>query len=297
MIRSMTGFANESLSTEKYDIFLEIKSLNSKFFELKIRGSDLLDQWENEVRKIICERLKKGKVELYVKIVEKTGENYNVSVNVELARKFEAALKKLSNSLSILPEISLRDFVGLGYIFDIERVSNYDGMYEDFLKLLNKALDRIIEMMCNEAEKIKSDIKNSISLIRKKVSEIEAVYPEAIEKYKEGLREKIKEMFGENFTSISNEIVNNRVMIEAELFASRIAINEEIIRLKSHIDQFLNIVDSSSEDARKLDFIAQEMFREINTISAKSSEFKIIDSTISIKAEIEKIREHLRNVV
>ncbi len=297
MIRSMTGFAGASLTTEKYDIFLEIKSLNSKFFEFKLKGSDILDQWENEIRKKVYERLKKGKVELYAKIVEKTAENYNIFVNVELAKKFEEALKTISKSLSILQKISIRDFLGLGYIFNIERVSNFDNLFQDFMDLLDKTLDKIVNMMCDEAEKIKSDIKNSIFIIKKNVDEIEAFYPAVLGKYKESLKQKFKEMFGENFSGAEISNLDNRIMIEAEFFVSRIAINEEVIRLKSHLDQFLEVIDSTSEDARRLDFIAQEMFREANTISAKSTDYKIIEDTINIKVEIEKIREHLRNIV
>ncbi len=296
-MRSMTGFATESISTERYDIFVEIKSLNSKYFEFKLKGSDIVEQWEPEIRKLVFERLKKGKVDIYIKIVEKTAENYNVIINTELAKKFEKSLKELSNELSILPEVSLRDFIGLGHIFYLERISETDGMFEECLKLISKAIENLTKMMQIEAEKIISDILNSLNIISELTNQIEQIYPSSIEKYKESLKEKIKEMLSENFKEIDINAIDNRVLFDAELLASKIAINEEIVRLKSHIEQFKNIMLSKEEDSRKLDFIAQEMFREINTISAKSVDLKVIENTISVKAEIEKIREHLRNIV
>lgn len=296
-MRSMTGFATESISTERYDIFVEIKSLNSKYFEFKLKGSDIVEQWEPEIRKLVFEKLKKGKIDVYIKIVEKTAENYNVIINTELAKKFEKSLKELSNELSILPEVSLRDFIGLGHIFYLERISETDGMFEECMKLISKAIENLTKMMQIEAEKIISDIINSLNIISELTNQIEQVYPSAIEKYKESLKEKIKEMLSENFKEIDINAIDNRVLFDAELLASKIAINEEIVRLKSHIEQFKNIMLSKEEDSRKLDFIAQEMFREINTISAKSVDLKVIENTISVKAEIEKIREHLRNIV
>ncbi|MEJ5284088.1 MAG: YicC/YloC family endoribonuclease [Brevinematia bacterium] len=296
-MRSMTGFATESISTERYDIFVEIKSLNSKYFEFKLKGSDIVEQWEPEIRKLVFEKLKKGKVDIYIKIVEKTAENYNVIINTDLAKKFEKSLKELSNELSILPEVSLRDFIGLGHIFYLERISETDGMFEECMKLISKAIENLTKMMQVEAEKIISDILNSLNIISELTNQIGQIYPSSIEKYKESLKEKIKEMLSENFKEIDINAIDNRVLFDAELLASKIAINEEIVRLKSHIEQFKNIMLSKEEDSRKLDFIAQEMFREINTISAKSVDLKVIENTISVKAEIEKIREHLRNIV
>ncbi len=296
-MRSMTGFSTESISTEKYDIFVEIKSLNSKFFEFKLKGSDIVEQWEPEIRKLVFEKLKKGKIDVYIKILEKTAENYNVIINTELAKKFEKSIKDLSNELSILPEINLKDFISLGHIFYLERISETDGMFEECLKLISRAMDNLIEMMEVEAEKIITDILNSLAIISDLTNEIELIYPSSLEKYKELLKEKIKEMLSENFKEINPNAIDNRVLFDSELLASKIAINEEIVRLKSHIEQFKKIMLSKEEDSRKLDFIAQEMFREINTISAKSIDLKIINNTISVKAEIEKIREHLRNIV
>ncbi len=296
-MRSMTGYASGTLSTEKYDIFVEIKSLNSKYFELKLKGSDLVEQWETEIRKYIFERLKKGKVDVFIKIVEKTAENYNIVINEELAQKFEKALKELSSKISILPELSLRDFIGLGHIFYLERVSESDNMFGDCLKVVSNVCDKLVEMMEKEAKKIIDDINNSLSLISNLTKEIESIYPLSVEKYKESLKEKIKEMLTENFKDVDLTAIDNRVLFDAELLASKVAINEEIVRLKSHIDQFKAIINTKEDESRKLDFIAQEMFREINTISSKSIDLKVIENTISVKAEIEKIREHLRNIV
>jgi len=297
MLRSMTGFAGEFLTRDAYDIILEIKSLNSRFFEFKLKGSDVLDPWEAELKNLVYERLHRGKVELFVKVIEKSAEKYKIIVNTELAKKLEEALKKLSEDVSILSEISLKDFVGLAKIFEIENIYSYEDVHRDVIDMLNRALDNLLKMMYLEGEEIKRDIENSIRIISTLVEDIEKFYPLAVEKYKNSLKEKIKEMFGEYFGKIDEKTVDSRVLFEAELLVSRIAINEEIVRLKSHISQFVDIINCESlSDARKLDFIAQEMFREINTIASKSTDYNIIDATINMKVEIEKIREHLRNV-
>ena len=297
MVRSMTGFASEFLSRDAYDIILEIKSLNSRFFEFKLKGSDILDPWEAELKNIVYEKLHRGKVELFIKVIEKSAENYKLIVNIELAKKLEDALKKLAGEIGILSEISIRDFIGLAKIFEIEHIYSYDNIHKDVIEMLNRAIENLLKMMYLEGEKIKKDIENSISIISTLVENVEKVYPLAVEKYKDGLKEKIKEMFGEYFGKIDEKAVDSRILFEAELLVSRIAINEELIRLKSHLSQFVDIINSPGlSDARKLDFISQEMFREVNTIASKSTDYDIIDATINMKVEIEKIREHLRNV-
>jgi len=176
-------------------------------------------------------------------------------------------------------------------IINLERVGDEEELEKIVIEMLNNLIVRIIEMMNREGMKTREDIESSLSRINESVGVIEALYPQSIEKYKESLRERIQEMS-------ANKIEDNRLMMEIEMVSSRTAINEEIVRLKSHLAQFHNVlVGKIHGDSKKLDFIGQEMNREANTIASKSSDYSIIENTIVIKGEIEKIREQLRNLV
>lgn len=291
MIRSMTGYASEFRGTEKYDVTLEIKSVNSRYFEFRLKTYSSIDEWENEIKNIVFEKLRRGKIDLFVKIVEKDATNVNVVVNTELAKKYEQALVGLSKTIGISPNLTMKDFVSLGNILQVERTGGYEDLYELLVEMLKSLLDKVLEMMHLEGEKTKDDVLNSLATIEKSVSIIEKIYPESLEKYKKQLKERIAELYPDS----GEAMTNGRLIMEVDLVASRTAINEELVRLKSHMGQFRNILNGRG-DSKKLDFIGQEMNRETNTIASKSGDYEIIDNTIVIKGEIEKIREQLRNL-
>ena len=290
-MRSMTGFASEMRSTSKYDIFIELKSVNSRYFEFKVKSSYYLNELEVSIRNLIFEKLNRGKIDLFIKVVEKNAENYEVVVNKELAKKYEKALLDMGNDLGVVTELSVRDFMSLEGIINLERVGEEEELEKIVMNILDNLIKRIVEMMYREGLKTKEDIISSLARITESVTIIDKLYPQSLEKYKESLRDRIQEM-------MAGHIDENRLMMELEMVASRTAINEEIVRLKSHIAQFQNILDGKTHgDSKKLDFIGQEMNREANTIASKSSDYTIIENTIVVKGEIEKIREQLRNLV
>jgi len=290
-MRSMTGFASEMKCTDKYDIFIELKSVNSRYFEFKVKSSYYLNELEVLIRNIVFEKLNRGKIDLFIKVVEKHADNYEVVVNKDLAKKYENALISMAKDLGIVAELAVRDFMNLEGIINLERVGDEEELEKIVIEMLNNLIVRIVEMMNREGKKTREDIESSLARINESVEIIEKLYPQSIEKYKESLRERIQEMS-------SNKIEDNRLMMEIEMVSSRTAINEEIVRLKSHLAQFHNVlIGKIHGDSKKLDFIGQEMNREANTIASKSSDYNIIENTIVIKGEIEKIREQLRNLV
>jgi len=294
MIRSMTGYASEFLSTDQYDVTMELKSLNSRYFEFKLKTGAAIDEWENEIKNIVYERLRRGKIDLHIRIVEKEAGNYKVVVNYELARKYEEALRTLSKRIKVIPKLSLIDFISIGNILQVERIGGYENLYEILVEMLKRLLDKIIEMMAREGEKTCEDIEKSVLTIEQSLNAIERLYPESLEKFKKASRERLLELAPE---VLQENLFNSRLLMETEMLASRIAINEEIVRLKSHIQHFLDIMKGKiGGDSKKLDFICQEMNREANTISSKSNDYQIIENTIIMKGEIEKIREQLRNL-
>jgi uncharacterized protein (TIGR00255 family) len=290
----MTGFASETRNTEQYDITVELKSLNSRYFEFKLKTGAFIDQWENDLKSAVYEKLKRGKVELYIKIIEKEAKSYNIIVNNELAAKYKNAIKELARNLSVPGEISIGDCLYLDGILQIERTNGFEDLQKILMEMIGSVTHKILDMMYMEGSKTKDDIEASLSLIEKSIAEIEIIYPANLEKYKRSLKERILELMSENSDDVFN---SNRIIMEVEIMASRTAINEEIVRLKSHLTQLHNILEEKVHgDSKKMDFISQEMNREANTISSKSVDYKIIENTILIKSEIEKIREQLRNL-
>lgn len=294
MVRSMTGFASEFRSTERYDITMEIKSVNSRYFEFKLKSPQPVDAFENDIKNVVFEKLRRGKIDFFLRVVEKDAENYNVVVNRELGRKYRDALHALAKEVGVPTEMTLRDFASLPHMMEVERKAEDEELSRVLLSMTESVIAKVLEMMHIEGERTRVDIEGSLSAIRDALTNIEKIYPEALDKYKKNLTERIAELIGQEAAS---PLASNRILMEVEMVASRSAINEEIVRLKSHIQQFDSILSGKAKgDSKKLDFIGQEMNRETNTIASKSSEYGIVENTIVIKGEIEKIREQLRNL-
>jgi uncharacterized protein (TIGR00255 family) len=294
MVRSMTGFASDFRSTNRYDITMEIKSVNSRYFEFKLKSPQPVDAFENDIKNVVFEKLRRGKIDFFLRVVEKDAENYQVVVNLELGRKYRTALASLAREVGVTADMNLRDFVSLPHMLEVERKAEDEELSRTLLAMTESVVDKVLEMMYVEGKRTQDDIEASLAAIRTALAAIEKIYPEALEKYKKNLTERISELVGQE---ASSPLASNRILMEVELVASRTAINEEIVRLGSHIQQFEAILSGKAKgDSKKLDFIGQEMNRETNTIASKSSDYGIVENTIVIKGEIEKIREQLRNL-
>jgi uncharacterized protein (TIGR00255 family) len=290
-MKSMTGYASEIKSLPRFDIFMEIKSVNSRYFEFKVKSAFYLNELEIEMKNRIFQKLQRGKVDLFIKVVEKDAINYDIVVNYELAQKYENALKSLAGKLEISPNIAMSDFSNLEGIITLERIRKDEELERDVMSLLDSLLDRIVEMMEREGAKTCDDIRKSLDTLKTATEYIERIYPDSLEAYKAALKDRITELSDGGYDE-------NRILMEVDMVASRTAVNEEIVRLKSHISQMDKILSKKvGGDSKKLDFIAQEMNREANTIASKSSDYRIIENSITIRGEIEKIREQLRNIV
>ncbi|MCX7883348.1 MAG: YicC family protein [Brevinematales bacterium] len=296
MLRSMTGFASRFVTYEDFDIEVEIKSVNSRYFEFRLLGSPLPVQWENEFRQQVFEVLKRGKIDLLIRIVEKNAKNTRVIVNTELAKQYYHALLSLSETLGISPHVEVRDILSLGPIMEVEKLDADVTLFERIREVISDVLQRIEGMMHLEGQKTIQDIGKSLALIEEALLLIERRYPESLDRYQQELQKKLLE-FASGLGESTRDLVQNRLLLEMELVSSRVAINEEVVRLKSHLHQFHQILEGKIPgDGKKLDFISQEMNRETNTIASKSQDYEIIQATIDMKGEIEKIREHLRNL-
>jgi len=296
MLRSMTGFASQFVSYDDCDIEVEIKSVNSRYFEFRLLGSSLPVDWEHAFRQQVFDVLKRGKIDLFVHVVEKNARNMRVIANTELAKQYYEALSSLAREVGVAADIGIRELLSLGQLVEVEKLDADVVLFERLRDVVAEVLRKIEEMMRLEGQKTIADIRKSLERIQEALTLIETRYPASLERYQQELQKRLVE-FAAGFGESTRKMLQNRLLLEMELVAGRVAINEEVVRLRSHMHQFDQILEGRIPgDGKKLDFIAQEMNRETNTIASKSQDYDIIQATIDIKGEIEKIREHLRNL-
>lgn len=290
-MRSMTGYASLIENTDNFDVFMEIKSVNSRYYEFRLKSSNYFNEMEIEFKNEVMKYLERGKVELFIKVVEKTADNFSVVINEGLISKYSEALQQIARSSGIKTEIAMNDFTRLEGVLTLERLDKSEELEELARRMLSELLKKLVKMMNEEGEVTARDISGALDRIQASLDIIEKRYPITLEEYKKTLKERIDELINQSYDE-------NRILMEVEIMASRSAINEEVVRLQSHLDQMQKILQNKVKgDAKKMDFICQEMNRETNTIGSKSSDYNITEQTIAIKGDIEKIREQVRNIV
>ncbi len=287
----MTGYASLIENTDNFDVFMEIKSVNSRYYEFRLKSSNYFNEMEIEFKNEVMKYLERGKVELFIKVVEKTADNFSVVINEGLISKYSEALQQIARSSGIKTEIAMNDFTRLEGVLTLERLDKSEELEELARRMLSELLKKLVKMMNEEGEVTARDISGALDRIQASLDIIEKRYPITLEEYKKTLKERIDELINQSYDE-------NRILMEVEIMASRSAINEEVVRLQSHLDQMQKILQNKVKgDAKKMDFICQEMNRETNTIGSKSSDYNITEQTIAIKGDIEKIREQVRNIV
>lgn len=291
MIRGMTGKASLRFSTDIFDVEMEIRSVNSRYFEFRMKIPQRYSLLEIEARKLVSNRLGRGKIDCNVRINEKELTSSNSLINRKLAKAYYEESTILASELNIENTMSVRELLSLPQVLNVDM----NDIDESVLKLLLSKIDILVgdmlPMMIMEGESTLNDVMISLSVMDKALSFIKEQYPKTLEKYKQALNDRVLEI-------TTAKATEERLSVEIELFASRTAINEEIVRLDHHIRVMKEVFAGTRKDGSKeLDFIAQEMNREVNTIASKSSDFEITEQTIILKSEIEKMREQFRNIV
>lgn len=292
MIKSMTGYGRgESLSRNTRYV-VEIKSVNHRYFEFSSRlprGCSFLDE---KLKTFFSSGgVNRGKVEAFVSIEGDNASAIKVSLNNEVADSYISALKKLKSKFKLPGKITVSDVASNNDIFISERPKiNEEEIWENVSKAAEIALESFKNMRSVEGEKLYNDVNSRCDLIAEYVETIEKSSPETVKAYRERLVQKMQEVL--NDTNIDEQ----RILTEAAIFSDKIAVDEETVRLKSHISQVKNLISSDSAVGRKLDFVVQEMNREANTIGSKAQDINILHTVVEIKSEIEKIREQIQNI-
>jgi len=289
MIYSMTGYGKSSSSKNKISAEIEIKSVNSRFFEISLKLPSILSPYDYEIRELIKTKVQRGKLNIVIHF-KKNGIENGVSVDTEKLTAQLTLIKKVKKVASIKEDVKLEHLLSSKEIFTTQDSEINKAELEIVKSALVKALDKLIQMKKKEGAELSKDFSNRVENISKKVSEIEKDYKKSIEEYHNKLKQRIQELMG------NAEIDKDRLNLELALIADRADITEECVRLKSHLKFFKESLKNEKEPGKKLNFLCQEMNRETNTISSKSIATSIIHSSVLIKEEIEKIREQLQNI-
>lgn len=291
MIQSMTGYGRDQKNIDGVGITIELKSVNSRYFEFNCRLPKGYLFLESKLKDFTQSKISRGKVEMYLSIESENQNDIEITVNESYAQSYVSALKNLSKKLKIKNDVSTSNFVNNTDIFKISRKEiDEEALTKSVLSVAESAIQKFISMREIEGEKLKEDVVSRTNEILNMVEFVESQSPKTVEAYRQRLENKIKDLLD------SSQFDESRIITETAIYADKVAVSEETVRLRSHIAQFVKLVNDGGAIGRKLDFIVQEMNRETNTIGSKSQDIEIAQVVVNIKSEIEKIREQIQNI-
>jgi len=287
---SMTGYGRAAREIDGRQMTIELKSVNHRFLDLSFRMPRNLMFLEDEARKAIGARLSRGHVDVFITYRNLRTDAKIVTADRALFDAYAQALDGLSGA-GMTDDRSLMSIARLPDVLVIsEAEEDREAVTALMLDALGEALDQLITMRTREGEAMKRDLSEKVDAVERMTGEIEARYPRTVDEYRERLRAAVLELLGDA------EVDESRLLTEVALMADRSAIAEETVRLKSHVEQLRKLFESPEPIGRRIDFIVQELNREVNTISSKSQDIPITRLAVDMKAEIEKLREQLQNV-
>ncbi len=291
MIKSMTGYGKSEQTIDSLNVTVEIKSVNHRYFEFSARVPREYGFLEEKLKKYCNSLITRGKVECYVSVEDLEEREMEVNVNETLAAGYVKALKELSERFALKDDISAVTLSRYPDVITLHKASEDEERIWNAVKTVAEtAVSKFIEMRETEGSKLRGDILSRADYIIECVEFIESRSPETVREYNEKLKQRMKELLGD--ASVDEQ----RLLNEAAIYADKIAVDEETVRLRSHISQLREFMNSSEAIGRKLDFLVQEINREANTIGSKAQDVDIAKKVIAIKAEVEKIREQVQNI-
>ena len=291
MIKSMTGYGKSEQTIDSLNVTVEIKSVNHRYFEFSARVPREYGFLEEKLKKYRNSLITRGKVECYVSVEDLEEREMEVNVNETLAAGYVKALKELSERFGLKDDISAVTLSRYPDVITLHKASEDEERIWNAVKTVAEtAVSKFIEMRETEGSKLRGDILSRADYIIECVEFIEGRSPETVREYNEKLKLRMKELLGDA------AVDEQRLLNEAAIYADKIAVDEETVRLRSHISQLREFMNSSEAIGRKLDFLVQEINREANTIGSKAQDVDIAKKVIAIKAEVEKIREQVQNI-
>lgn len=293
MAKSMTAFGRARRELDGKTVTVEIKSVNSRYLDLQIRTSRMCSPLEDRIKSRVSAAISRGKVELSISIDQTKKSNAAVELDTAYAESYINALRKLRDTFSLSDDISVMTVAQNRDVFSVSLAeADLDRLWEEILPVLDEALESFDHMRTSEGERLHLDLVGKKEKILSLVDRVEQMSASSVDGYREKFEARIRKLIGESGV----EIDEARILTECAIYADKVAIDEEIVRLRSHFVAFDEIFAQSEPIGRKLDFLVQEINRETNTIGSKCTDSSIARIVVDIKSEIEKIREQIQNI-
>ena len=291
MIKSMTGFGRYEYADASRKIIVEVKSVNHRYLDVNIKMPKKLNFFESAIRTLLKEYIERGKVDIYITYEDFTENNLSLQYNKALAGEYLKYLNQMAEEFGLENDIRVSTLSRYPEVFAMEEQPvDEDELWSSLEKALRGAFEPFVESRVREGENLKKDLCEKLDNMVSYVDFIEERSPQIIIEYRARLEEKLRELLADN------QLDDSRIAQEVTIFADKICVDEETVRLKSHILSMKDSLNAGGSVGRKLDFLAQEMNREANTILSKSNDLKISDTGISLKTDIEKVREQIQNI-
>lgn len=291
MIKSMTGFGRGEHEEFGRSYIVEIKSVNHRYSDISVKLPKQLSYLEDTIRKFVSEHISRGKIDVYITQDKYSEDEIHVTVDHALASSYIKALHELRDTYKLEDDVSVSNVSKFPDLLTVDRVEDdKDKVWNTLSAAIEESLENLTKMREMEGRKLFEDLSNRAKYIKSVVDEINKRSPVVVQEYKTKLEERIKQLLGDI------PVDETRLAQEVAIFADKSSITEEIVRLYSHLDQLLSILNEDVPVGRKLDFLVQEMNREINTIGSKASDIIITRYVVEVKSEIEKIREQIQNI-
>ena len=291
MLKSMTGYGRAQKILNGRDILVEIRSVNHRYYEYSSRIPRTYNYIDEKLKALLKNSISRGKVEVAVTINNIEGKDTEIAINKGTAEGYVQALRSISQELGLEDDLTLSKLIKLPDIFTVQKTpDDEEQVWNDVADVAQEAVSKFVEMRTTEGQRLRKDITDKADGILRMVMEVERLSPITVENYRARLYKKLSEIL-EN-----KDIDEQRILTESAVFAEKIAVDEETVRLRSHISQLKARLGSDEAVGRKLDFIVQEMNREVNTIGSKAQDLNITKIVVDMKAEIEKIREQIQNI-
>lgn len=294
MVKSMTAFGRAKAEGEKRDITVEMKSVNSRFFDCSVKLPRSLSHLEEKIKAYIQKNaVSRAKVDVYITVANHGSETSSITVDETYAETYISALRALRDRFSLPDDITVMSVARNPEIFTaVKEEANADDEWRELTPVLDEAIAGYSAMREAEGERARLDISAKIEHIRELAAEVERISLEDTVGYRDKLEERLRKILGDNGIAIDE----NRLLTECAVWADKIAIDEELVRLRSHFGAFYEIIELPEPSGRKLDFLIQELNRETNTIGSKCNNARIARIVVDMKGEIEKIREQVQNI-
>lgn len=292
MLKSMTGYGRQESVIDGKKILVEIKSVNHRFADYNIKVPRHLGFLEDRVKKLASENMTRGKIDIYVAVESgDDSSDKDIILNTELAKSYINALHELRDKFGLKDDISVSSVARYTEIFKSERrEEDEEALWQSVSTVMKDAIDAFVAMRVREGERIEKDLVARINYMKELAKKVDERSPETVKEYSDRLYARIKEVLADK------TIDEGRVLTEVAIFADKVAVNEETVRLASHFEEFNEIITSGEPAGRRLDFLIQEINREVNTIGSKAQDIDIAKIVVTLKGEIEKLREQIQNI-